>query len=334
MINKVYYFEKDVRNVTEVYYGIIISSLKKNGATVESLLKFDFFSRCPAKKEDYFIVTGFLTFLIVYLRGYRNFIIWFQGIAPEEVFLITKSKLKLYLFAVLEKMALKKCKYKIGVSKYQFQHFEEKYKIYLNPEDVFIMPCFNSVFNSELFHREEKYKKDIFCYAGGMQAWQGVDEILKLYAEIEKRNPKAFLKILSKELDVAKEKLNKYNIINYSLDSVPQERVSSELAVCKYGFIIREDIIINNVATPTKLAAYVGNGIIPIFTSAVHFYRDLAKEYKYLCCIDNPTDVEPILRLMEEPIIPKDLEREYKRLFENHFSTTKYVESMTVFFRH
>lgn len=333
MFKKVYYIKKDIRNVTEVYYNIIFAALRNNGADIIGIEELKPLTRLRADKDDFFIVTGMLSFLLIYLKGYRNFIFWFQGIAPEEVYLTTKSRWRRIEMSLIERFALRKCKYKIGVSKYQFNHFEKKYKINFDWEKVFIMPCFNSKFSPEMFSNEEKYKKDIFCYAGGMQAWQGFDDILSLYSKIEKKNDKAFLKILSKELDIARKKIENYNIKNYSLDYVPQERVSAELAECKYGFIIREDIIINNVATPTKLAAYVGNGIIPIFTSAIHFYRDLAKEYKYLCCIGSPTDVEPILKLMEMPINPVELQSEYRRLFDDHFTTSKYIAKLTNFFK-
>jgi len=332
MIEKVHYLQKDIRNVTKNYYDILISSLLDNGVKICSVSELKLFTKIIASRDDYFLVTGMATFLLIYLKGFRNFIFWFQGVAPEEVYMITNSKWKKYGMALIERFALKHCEYKIGVSKYQFNHFENKYKLRLDWNKIFIMPCFNSEFSPEVFNKKGKYENDIFCYAGGMQVWQGFDEILKMFAEIEKHSDKVFLKILSKDIDTARIKIMQYNIQHFSIKSVPQESVSNELANCKYGFILREDNIINNVATPTKLATYIGNGIIPIFTSTIYFYRDLAQKYKYLYCIDSSTDVDTVNSLLENSIEPNNLRLEYAKLFDDVFSKRSYISRLKVFF--
>ena len=37
---------------------------------------------------------------------------------------------------------------------------------------------------------------------------------------------------------------------------------------CHYGFILREDIVVNRVACPTKLVEYLAMGVVPIVDSA------------------------------------------------------------------
>lgn len=329
---KVYYYKGDLRNVTAFYYGIIIAALRKKNVEVIELGKFSFGELRTIAKSDYFLATDLMTFLRLYLCGRRNFIYWFQGITPEESFMMSGSKWKRWKYSFLEKQALKTVQYKIGVSEYLFQHYEHKYGLKFNKKELFIMPCFNSDFNEHSFTTPEKYEKNIFCYAGGMQAWQGFELIAWIFKEVEGKYPNAFLKVLSKDIPEAERVLSKYGIKNYSVGFVAQEEMDDALAECKFGFIVREDNIVNNVATPTKLGTYIGNGLIPIFTPAIKTFADLSHQYNFLCCVDMD---KPLLAI--EPYIKMDINRgeiqkEYKRLFEDYYNKDLYIKELTSYF--
>ena len=197
-MKSIYYFKKDVRVVTGYYYGIIIEGLKQN---VFSVYEIDSHNSPKVKtlnKDVYFLITSFDTFVYLYFRGFRNFIYWYQGIVPEEDYLRTKSRFRRFVFSLVEKFSLKKIKYPICVSKYQVQFYEEKY--HLNLKHAFVMPCFNGEFNSEHFYISDKYKNNVFCYAGGIQVYQGFNLILDIYKKIEDRYPNTFLKIYTFDL--------------------------------------------------------------------------------------------------------------------------------------
>lgn len=65
-----------------------------------------------------------------------------------------------------------------------------------------------------------KYRNNLFCYAGSINKWQCVEETLRLYKKIEMINPNAKLLMLVKEKDKAMELIDKYQIENYELDFV------------------------------------------------------------------------------------------------------------------
>lgn len=334
MINRVVYLKKDVRNVTEFYYNIIFEGLRKNGTQIMSVDNVSLLKKFDAKKTDYILVTSLYSFFLLYLKGYRNFIYWFQGITPEEVEMMFHSRLKYYVYSLWEKVALKKCRYKFFINKYQIEHYNKKYNVGLKISDGYIMPCFNTLIDTDSFSYTGKYDKNVFCYAGGIQAWQGFEDILRLYSKIEQKDECAFLKVLSKDLQIAEELINKHGIKHYSLASVPQEQVQVELKECKFGFIIRENNIVNNVATPTKLATYIGTGIIPIFTSSIYTYRDMAEKYSYLCCIKDINDVTPIHEIMKETIDVDELRREYIKIFNDCFNVEDHINNISLFFKH
>ena len=327
----VHYFKVDVRNVTEMYYDVILSAIKKNGIEIKEHARCSYIQGLDIPKSDYILVTSVQYFLKLYVWGHRNFIYWFQGITPEECLMSTGSKFNYHLFSFIEKLALKTTKYKIGVSKYLFEHYEKKYRFKFKPDELFVMPCFNSVINKESFYYPQKYEKNIFCYAGGMQAWQGFEDIVKIFKKMEKEDKQSFLKVLSKDKEGAKAVLEKYGITRYSLNCVPQEEMDNELAECKFGFIIREDNIINNVATPTKLGTYIGNGVIPIFTPAVKAFVDLCKQYNYLCCVDYHNPMEALRPYLECRISPNEISQAYQKLYSEYYDKEMYIDKMSKF---
>lgn len=331
---KVFYFRKDINDVTGYYYNIITDALIDNGYNVKTLYD-DSFSLIvkSISKNDYILVTSLFTFIKLYLLGYRNFIYWFQGVSPEENYVLLQSKIRYYIYSQIEKIAIKKIRYKIGVSSYLFKHFEKKYKLDIDNDSIFIMPCFNADINKDHFYTPGKYKNNTFCYAGSMRAWQGFDNILNYYSKIEQLHPDVSFKIYTSDIEIAKEKVLKSSIRNYSIGCVPIEEVDNVLSECKFGFLLREDTIINNVATPTKLGSYLGNGLIPIFTSAIHAYRDLATEYSFLCCLEGMTDTKSIEKFLMDNISPDDVYKEYTSIFNNYFNRKEYVKQLQKFLK-
>lgn len=329
----IYYFKENLNNVTEFYYNIIIEALKMNGCVVKELPVYTRALTKNISKDSYFLVTLPKEFAPLYLHGFRHFIYWYQGLVPEENYMIMGDKWRTPIYSYLEKFSLRKAEYKIGVSKYMFQHFEKKYHLKFGEGDYFVMPCFNSTFCERNFHIPGKYDNNIFCYAGGIQPWQGFDDIMQTYKMIEGKYENTSLRIFSKNLKAAKVMLDKYNIKHYTLDSVKQEDMNDALAQCKYGFLLRDNNIVNQVATPTKLATYVGNGVIPIMTSTIRFYADIAEEYPHVYSYDENDKDEVINKALTDKIDAKKLEEEYSSLMDKYFNPQRYIKELRVFFK-
>lgn len=329
----VYFFKDDMRNVTEFYYKVILEALSQNGIEIIPIQSCSFASARKIPHNSYILATTLKAFIALYLTGHRNFIFWYQGISPEEIYMMKGSKVRYWVDTFVEKLSLRKVRYKIGVSKYLFRHFEEKYKIQIDPKGVFIMPCYNSLLNLKSFYTPNKYENNVFCYAGGMQPWQGFEDIVKLYKQIEGIRPDVYLKVYSKDIERAKKIIDQANLKHYSIDCVPQEQMDAELSGCKFGFIIREDNVINNVATPTKLATYLGNGVIPIYSSTVWSFRDLASQSDFICCLDRDSkDLEKIVAFVDRKISPDDILADYTKLFEGYYNREKYIAELRLFF--
>lgn len=134
-------------------------------------------------------------------------------------------------------------------------------------------------------------------------------------------------------MEKAKSVINQYNIKNYSVEKVPQSEVDTVLSKCKFGFLIRDNNVINQVATPTKLANYLGNGVIPIFTDTIKAYADIADEFEHLYCFSTDNKQDVIERALTAIINPSELEKEYKKVMDNYFNPIKYANKLAQYFK-
>ena len=85
------------------------------------------------------------------------------------------------------------------------------------------MPCYNLQLSKKF--NEKQYEEPTFVYAGGASIWQGVDFMLDVYSNIEKKLPTSRLTLLTKDKDVFINKLKEKGINNY--DAFTTRAVSS-----------------------------------------------------------------------------------------------------------
>lgn len=87
--------------------------------------------------------------------------------------------------------------------------------------------------------------------------------------------------ILTGELKQMQEKFVKASfddIQRVTIDSFPPDKLHLVYSICHYGFVLRDDIAVNNAACPTKLVEYMNYGSVPIVLSDI--IGDF-KEYGY-----------------------------------------------------
>ena len=190
------------------------------------------------------------------------------------------------------------------------------------------MPCFNQSMNDGAFY-ESKYKEPTFVYTGSLSKWQCIDEVLMLFSYIQEHIPSAKIYIYTSEKDRAKELLSKYNISsNFEIDYVNYKYLNSKLKDIKYGFLIRENIDVNNVATPTKMNAYLANGIIPIFSIVINDFKVILTG-RYLISGSNNNELKEKILLMEnEKVSADELREEYSKIFGDYYNQSKYINNI------
>lgn len=99
-------------------------------------------------------------------------------------------------------------------------------------------------------------------YAGGTHPWQNVDLMLDAAQSFPGQAEFIFL---SSDQTSFQRKIAERNIPHkLTLRSVSPNEIDTWYAQADFGFILRDDNPVNNVAFPTKLTEYICSGVIPI----------------------------------------------------------------------
>ena len=302
--------------VTELYVSVISEAVRANEIICNPIAKLD---KNNSNKNAAVIVIAAKDAIRAHRCGYKTIILWTQGIIPEESYLRHHSRVRSLILSNIEKKALKVSDFLLYVSDAMRIHYEKKYNI--KKEKYYIMPCFNDEIHESSFYKQDKYKNNTFIYAGGMDVWQCFEETVMLYKKIETMLPDTVLKVFTKDQDSAEIILKKHEVNNYSLGFVSPNQIGEEMANVKFGFSLREDNPVNNVATPTKISTYIAYGVIPIYSDCIKGFSEISEECKYSVRINkDASDINRIIELANAYINPDDVLQSMKSCYGEYFS--------------
>ena len=268
-----FYLPKGTLNdATEYYCNIIKRAFKQKGYIIETrdlLFKV---------KHDVYIVaiTPANAYQIKKKNPKSRLVTWFQGVGPEEYIMLHGKTVKSFLVKKLseywERKALTQSDIRIFVSEAMLDHYKSKYQIPI--DNYLIIPCYNKALNKDLIiDNSSKYENLSFVYAGSLYKWQCIEKTLEVFREVEKIDSSAHLTLLTKDETEAKQMVESSGIKNFDVKYVPLEYLDKELTKYKYGFLLREDNIVNRVATPTKMNSYLSVGTVPIYSNVVDSFK-------------------------------------------------------------
>lgn len=326
MKNTVIWLDSPLNDATAFYVDLLEQSMLMAGLPVKRVT-----SLTDARKADVALTLHAKATCQILLHNPRAKVItWFQGIVPEEAMLWQGKRLpnRVYKLAweLFELVALKMSSLSIFVSDAMHEHYQRKY--FSKITRYHIIPCFNRPLKQSAFHYPGKYTTPSFVYAGGLDRWQCVDEMLSLFSKIQKRIPAASMTILSSQRDLAEKMLAQYQIKNGKVAYVPLADLDNELEKYKYGFLLRADHPINNVATPTKMNTYLSCGILPIYTSAVRDFEKKLGQLPYSIKAERPDDenvVQQVLADDDKHVDLATLVESYRAIFSSYYSAERYI---------
>ncbi len=206
-------------------------------------------------------------------KGKKKIIYEPHGIFPEEIEYFGQT-FKSKLFRILESTLCKHCVCLVYVSQRHKQHFNSKYPATKFAKDFILPTVPKNAFVEPDPDKVEEIKKSIgiqpddvvFLYSGNTAKWQKLPVTLDCIKRICVSPNYKFI-ILTQNYDEMKNMLKAWGLDIYDniyLGSVPPSELPYYYALGHYGFIIRDDHIVNRVASPTKLFEYLSYGIIPI----------------------------------------------------------------------
>lgn len=281
-------------------------------------------------KRDLYFVSEAKSAMVLAAKGCRNLIYWAQGLAPEEDYLRFDSKPRRFALGVCEKTALRRAKRIFMVSDAMCRHFEMKYSLDLASK-TFVAPCCNEVLHPESFLTPGKYQHPVFTYAGGLSKYQCIDGMLGLFADIQARIPDAELLFYTWDTEKANELVNALGLPNVSVATKKQDELSGALSRAKYGFVIRDDIAVNRVATPTKISTYMSNGVIPVVSSCVEAFAEASYGLKHAICCHDVDMIGAICDMERQKIDASEILSEYRGFFDGYFDFGKKRNAMSEF---
>ena len=311
--------------VLKVYLDVIKSALTKLGYECEYIKSFDNIS-----KESLIVFPMGKDLFKYYLKGYRNAILWQQGATGAESFMRHSSKIRKFILDYMDCFAMKKAKMIFFVSQYMKEYYEAKAHTSF-AKKAYVMPCFNESLDESVFEKKD-YSKKIFTYVGSLDLWQCFNETADVYAEIERKNPDAFFKVLTFNVEKAKQIIADKNIKNYSVACVPKEQVRQELEEASFGFILRHDIDVNRVATPTKISSYLSAGVLPVYSSCLRDFHAQATGKSFAFALNPGEDLEELSNYIKGEINKNSVQKEIRDLFDTYYSTENHVKKIVAFF--
>ena len=314
----------DNGTVTDTYLELIGRALSELGEPVSYVDSYRKVRSYP--KNELVVCSISLEAFELSLRGYRHIILWFQGLPPEENYMVRGSRLKLAVFNLIEWFSVRRMDFFLFVSETMKKYIVRKYRIGPVEDRSCCIPCMNTELYPEAFYAEGKYSGLTFAYTGSLAVWQAFDKTAALYAEIEKAfDHRSEFLVYTSEREKAEQILKEKGVRNYVIGCVPKDELPAALAKAKYGFIIREDNPVNRVATPTKISTYLSCGLIPIYSSCLEDFAAAAKGMEY--AVSDEGDIIGKLKAMENRAIePEAVLAEYKKLFDSYYSQEQYLE--------
>lgn len=259
---------------------------------------------------------------------------WLQGLYPEEAGWQFDSRLREFAWNRLESWTLKRSQGALMVSQAMQQHFAAKYPRLQLASTV--MPCVNATLSPAAFRATDKYHRPSFVYAGSLHRWQCIDATLAAFAAIQRQLPDATLTLLTAEREQATARLRQLGVPATTVAYVPLAELPQALAAFKYGFVLREDHVVNRVATPTKVSSYMAAGVIPVMTRAAQDFSQHLAPVTPIVWLDRLEAEHVSQRVLAQEARLLDAEAvlaSYRAIFERYFDHAAYRPALRDFFQ-
>ena len=189
----------------------------------------------------------------------------FHGVVPEEIKYFGKNILSYYFMTFIEKILFKsKNLTVICVTNKMIAHLKGKYKKFKGDFILYNIFPIHLLDIKENFINHDKEINTVFIYSGSCTLWQKTDLMLDAikknlrdnYTFIILTSNIAEFEIMIKEKNFPKDKI--------ILKTVNPEDLFRYYEIADYGFLLRDNNIVNRVANPTKLIEYLSSGVTPI----------------------------------------------------------------------
>lgn len=216
-----------------------------------------------------------------------------HGATPEEMEYFGRGRgwvneKLIHWFNSVERDTVRNFDKLIVVSENMVSHLEEKVRVVLGnkAEVVPIFPdgSFFKPIDKELCRKHFGLTgRVVFLYSGGMQKYQCIDETIEWFRLIKMEMPESYLLIFTPDVEAAKLKVEGIlgqSPLDVAILSVEKERLSDYISAADFGFVLREDEVLNTVSSPTKAVEYLSRGVRLVCTKSSGSAFNYANNFK------------------------------------------------------
>lgn len=183
-----------------------------------------------------------------------------HGVVPEE-FRMHNDFYSARIHDDCERRAVEQASNVIVVSQAMGNYLSHKYRELLKA-NVIVLPIF-AVDEGGQSTRAYADGKPIVVYAGGTQKWQNLPAMMNVVRNaIELADWWIYTPDVEQMRSAAASEVVHHP--NFHVSSATRAELNGIYQQCHFGFILRDDMVVNNVSCPTKLIEYLAFGIVPI----------------------------------------------------------------------
>lgn len=233
-----------------------------------------------------------------------------HGALPEEYIYDNPDVInwKLKYITRMESLTSKKSDLIICQSEEMKRHITNKYGVSANRVYVYKCGVDADLFKLEPFKRASMRmqlgitnESFVFVYVGGLMKWQKIEDALLIFANAHNLLSDCKFLIITRETDNVRLFLQQLGLLYLSNDIIALsstfDKVSDYLNAADVAFLLRDDVTMNRVASPTKLAEYMACGL-PVISSKVAAYwvdRSMMDDGSVIC-YDERTNLRALIK--------------------------------------
>lgn len=308
-----------IKKLYQVDYSFLsrskqIQSFKININRIESLKAF---IRGTTNKDQIYTrsFSDYLYLLPLQLLG-RKLIYDFRGFASYESYYRNNSLIKFLIIFFIEFICYISASYVFTVSNKFRDVLKKKFFFKRN---IHVVPCLISQDNISIKEVSDSNSK--FVFIGSLNHWQKIDTIINIFNNIN-FNGKYTLSIITNDLELAGKHIgSEYQHIScFKLDKIA---IKDILKNYDYGFLIRDNILLNNVSSPIKFLEYCASGVIPILSDNIGDYSKIVEDNNIGIVLKDSDNLEDMLKNIESI---RDIKIKCKK-FSLDYTWEKYLQN-------
>ncbi len=227
---------------------------------------------------------------------------------------IRRNSLKEIILRLFEKVIIHKSSFIVLVSEQFKLYYAKLYgKKILKKTLVINNKTLNRGISKEHFLNFRSKNKIIGVYSGSAADWQNINQLFELFKFCVDSFSDILFKIITYNKKEFSELLSKYPELKdkVELNFKDPDEVFDTLKMCNFGILLRDNNLINNVASPLKFAEYLAAGLPVLISEGVGDTEKIIKNNKIGAVIydnDYKTAISEIKNLLfDEKVIDRCL---------------------------